>query len=77
MIETVDRPQLDQKTSRYRVYVVGRHGLYIRTVEIDCPGDNAAIESAKTLLDDHDVEVWQGDRPVARLDVVSKKIMRK
>jgi hypothetical protein len=44
---------------------------------MDCVDDDAAIESAKHLIDGHDVELWLLDRPVARLEAASKKIIRK
>jgi hypothetical protein len=31
------------------------------------PTDKAAIRDAKKLVDGHDIEVWQGGRPVTRL----------
>jgi hypothetical protein len=30
--------------------------------------DSAAIESAKQLIDGHDLELWQRDRRIARFD---------
>jgi hypothetical protein len=52
----------------YRVYVVGNDGHFVRAVQLDCPDDNAAIESAKQFVDGLDVELWQRDRLVARFD---------
>jgi hypothetical protein len=52
----------------YRVYVVGNDGHFVRAVQLDCPDDNAAIESAKQFVDGLDVELWQRDRRVARFD---------
>jgi len=34
--------------------------------------DEAAIVAAKQLVDDHDVELWQRDRKIAKLDRVLK-----
>jgi hypothetical protein len=51
----------------YRVYVVGIDGRFINAVQLDCANDNAAIESAKQFIDDHDVELWSGDRFIIRL----------
>jgi hypothetical protein len=33
-----------------------------------CENDSAALEHAKTMLDGHDLEVWQGTRRVTRLN---------
>jgi hypothetical protein len=63
--------------SIYRAYIVGRHSQFIGAVELDCVDDRAAIEAAKRLSCDHDVELWQMDRAVARFDVASNKILRK
>jgi hypothetical protein len=53
--------------SHYRAYVIGRDGHFERAVILDCTDDDAAIESAKQLVDGHDVEIWQLDRLVTRL----------
>ena len=52
----------------YRVYVIGRDGHFIRSIDLSCADDGAAIESAKQLIDGSDLELWQRDRPVARFD---------
>ncbi|WP_454630093.1 hypothetical protein [Bradyrhizobium cenepequi] len=61
----------------YHAYIVGLHGRSIGVVQIDCADDDAAIKSAMRLVDSHDVEVWQTDRPVARFDAPSKQLFRK
>ena len=77
MIESVGLARSNPKMPVYRAYIVGLHGQSIRAVEIDCVDDDAAIERAKQLSDGHDVELWQMDRPIARFEVASKKIIRK
>jgi hypothetical protein len=52
----------------YRVYIIGADGQMYRSVALDCANDAEAIERAKTLLDGHDIELWQIDRKVAMLD---------
>ena len=52
----------------YRVYVIGRDGHFIRSIDLNCMDDSAAIEAAKQLIDGHDLELWQSDRKIARLD---------
>ena len=61
----------------YRAYMVGLHDRYIGVVQMDCIDDDAAIKSAMRLVDRHDVELWQMDRPVARFDAPSKQIFKK
>jgi hypothetical protein len=52
----------------YRVYVIGQDGHFIRSIDLSCADDSAAIESAKQLIDGHDLELWQRDRRIARFD---------
>ena len=49
----------------YRVYVIGVFGGFIKSVDLSCADDSAAIEAAKQLIDGHDIELWQQDRKVA------------
>ena len=77
MSKSAGNPRLNPEVSIYHAYIVGRHGLFIRAIEIDCADDDAAIESAKQLVDSHDVELWQMDRPVARLGARSKQVGRR
>jgi hypothetical protein len=58
--------------TEYRVYIVGDDGHFLRAIQLDCPDDRAAIESAKQLIDGHDIELWQRDRRIARFDTRSK-----
>jgi len=44
---------------------------------MDCIDDDHAIKSAGRLVDDHDIELWQLDRPVARFEATSKQVFRK
>ena len=52
----------------YRVYVIGRDGHFIKSIDLNCADDGAAIESAKQLIDGYDLELWQRDRMIARFD---------
>lgn len=63
--------------SAYRALIVGLHDRAIGVVQMDCIDDESAIASARKLVDDHDVELWQIDRPVARIDARSKQVCRK
>jgi hypothetical protein len=49
-----------------RAYWGTRH--FVSAIQLDCPDDNAAIESAKQFINGHDIELWQGDRKIAKLD---------
>ena len=48
----------------YRVYVIGADGHFVKAIQLDCPNDDAAIESAKQFVNGHDLELWQRDRQV-------------
>jgi hypothetical protein len=61
----------------YRAYIVGPHSRPIGVVNMDCGDDDAAITSASRLVDSHDVELWQLERPVARFEAASRQIVRK
>jgi hypothetical protein len=43
-------------------------GHFINAVLLDCADDKAAIESAKQLIDGHDIELWSGERLITRLE---------
>jgi len=52
----------------YRVCVIGSDRRFYRVVPLDCVDDATAMERAKQLLDGHDIELWQLDRKIARLE---------
>ena len=54
--------------AHYRAYVIAQDGHFIKSVILDCVDDNAAIESAKQLVDGHDIELWQLDRQIAKFE---------
>jgi hypothetical protein len=60
----------------YHAYIVGLHGRSIGVVRMDCVDDNSAIKSARGLVDNHDVELWQMDRPIARFNAPSKQALK-
>ena len=54
----------------YRAYIFGIDGhrfAWAKDFVTNHPDDAAALEAAKRLADNHDVEVWEGSRLVARL----------
>jgi hypothetical protein len=61
----------------YHAYIVGSHSRFIGAVRMDCADDDTAIKSASRLVDRHDVELWQLDRPVVRFDAASKQMFKK
>jgi hypothetical protein len=51
----------------YRVYFVGSDGHFVRFVGLSCSGDAEAIEQARRLVEDRDIELWSGERFIVRL----------
>jgi hypothetical protein len=49
-------------------HAIGNDGLLFSAIQLDCPDDKAAIESAKQLINDHDIELWQRDRRIAKFE---------
>ena len=49
----------------YRAYSIGPDGHIFQRTDLVCADDEAAKESAKRLVDGHDVELWQLDRKIA------------
>lgn len=44
-------------------------GHIVRRTEIHCPDDEAALGSVKNLADGHAVQLWEGSRCIALVDV--------
>jgi hypothetical protein len=51
----------------YRVYFVGSDGHFVRFVGLSCSDDAEAIEQARRLIEDQDIELWSGERFIVRL----------
>ena len=68
---------LETKMLVHCAYIVGLHGRSIGVVQMDCVDDDSAIKSASRLVDSHDVEPWQMDRPIARFDARPKQMFKK
>ena len=56
----------------FRAYVIGRDGHIVRRFEFEAASDDEALERARGLVDNHDVELWQGNRLVALLKHTDK-----
>ena len=52
----------------YRAYFIGRDGRFKKAVDLDCADDAAAKDSAKQLVDGHDIELWQQNRRIAKFE---------
>jgi hypothetical protein len=51
----------------YRAYVIGQDGHFKEAINLDCTDDTTAVESAKQLVNGHNVELWQQSRLVTKL----------
>jgi hypothetical protein len=51
----------------YRVYKIKDNHVAGTPVVITCDSDQEAIQQAKSLVDGHDVELWDGSRFVIGL----------
>jgi len=51
--------------AEYRAYLIGSDGHFYDAFPLSCADDAEAIEMAKLLAIDHDVELWQPDRKIA------------
>jgi hypothetical protein len=59
--------------SDYRAYIVdGPFNSMITEFLHNHPDDATAIEAAKQLVDDHDIELWDRDRFVGRFPPEAK-----
>jgi hypothetical protein len=52
----------------YRAYTVGLDGHFIASQAFCCDDDSEAIEQARQFVDGHAVELWSGERFIARLE---------
>jgi hypothetical protein len=51
----------------YRAYCIGSDGHFVRFVALSCSDDAEAIEQARRLIEDYDMELWSGERFIVRL----------
>jgi hypothetical protein len=53
----------------YRLYFQDESGHIVDRLDLNCPNDDAAIGSAKQLVNDQSAELWLLDRRVAIFEV--------
>lgn len=62
----------------YRAYIIGTDGhrfLKVARFASDQPDDATAMKAAESLVDGHDVELWDCARLVARFDHESRAVV--
>ena len=58
--------------AEYRAYLIGDDGHFYDAVPLICADDAEAIEMAKKLVIDRDVELWQLDRKIGTFSLKKK-----
>jgi hypothetical protein len=58
--------------AEYRAYTVDPDGHFTGFEPLICSDDAEAVTKAKRLADGHVIEVWSGERFVARLETKAK-----
>ena len=54
----------------YRAHVINRHGCVIGRVIIACDNDASAKSRVERLVAAHPLELWDGERKIARFEAV-------
>jgi len=52
----------------YRALLIDAGGQIVRRYDLECDSDCAALDLAFLLVERHDIEVWQLDRIVGKLN---------
>jgi hypothetical protein len=63
------------KMSHCRAYVIGNDGHFASFRAFVCDSDTNATVWAKQLFDGYDIELWSGDRFVARLKSTPSRVL--
>jgi hypothetical protein len=58
--------------STYRAYLIDEHNRVVSYKPIEAETDAEALTAARQFLTDCDVEVWQLDRKIGRLERAKK-----
>ena len=51
----------------YRAYIIGQDAHFKEAINLDCANDTTAVESAKQLVNGHDIELGQQDHLLMKL----------
>jgi hypothetical protein len=54
--------------SEYRAYIIGEDGHFIDAAPLICEDDDAALKQAEQLVNGRPIELWSGERFVAKLE---------
>jgi hypothetical protein len=53
--------------AEYRVYTIGTDGHIVQSTPLICDDDDQAMEQARKIGEGQTLEIWSGERLVARL----------
>jgi hypothetical protein len=59
---------MDSDMVEYRAYAIGDDGHIVKSTPLICDDDRQAIQKAEEFREGHTLEIWSGERFVARLD---------
>jgi hypothetical protein len=54
---------------QYRIFVIGDHGRFVKSVELDGADEANAIYKARLIAEERAFELWQRDQKIAKFDV--------
>jgi hypothetical protein len=54
--------------AEYRVYAIGSDGHIVKSTPLVCEDDSQAVAKAREFREGHPLEIWSGERFVARLN---------
>jgi hypothetical protein len=55
--------------AEYRIHIIGKDDQFLRSIEFLCTDDESAKSCARKVVQDHDIELWQGERKIGRFSV--------
>jgi hypothetical protein len=55
--------------AEYRVYAICGDGHIVKSTPLICDDDTQAVQKAGEFREGHSLEIWSGERLVARLDI--------
>jgi hypothetical protein len=62
------RRKVDSGMAEYRVYAIGGDGHIVKSTPLICDDDSQAAQKAREFCEGHTLEIWSGERFVARLN---------
>jgi hypothetical protein len=59
---------MDSGMAEYRVYAIDGDGHIVKSTPLICDDDSQAVQKAKESCEGQTLEIWSGERFVARLN---------